>query len=728
METKTDSLDLLSSLLAMENITVLRERVPTASFDIKNRVLRVPILINMNNSEELLFRLHEVGHALYTDESYMTYIQMETGRKAFRGYMNILEDVRIERMIKKHYPGCRKDFYSGYASLNDRNFFGIENKDLSKYTLIDRINIFYKVGFKSGVRFTPEEMVFVREADETNTLADVYQLAKRVYDFAKEQAEKKKQQNPEEIGDEESDEDSMEELVFDGDDIFGDSESDDIEYGDEEGEGEQQSSGNLGEESEEGEESDEKQNSGGAGSGNIEDDIAPETQESFDRSLNNNIEAHGRDVFYVAPEMVIQPLFEEYRIALNFMRAADADKDQYVDATVGMTEKYQRFKRDNQKAVAHLVKEFEMRKAATRYARTQTAQTGSLSMNKIHGYKTGNDLFKKLNIVADDQNHGFLMLLDWSGSMDLCLSDAVGQVITLAQFCRRVNIPFKVVAFSDGISTDHYNKAMFQTKKLLDGIHYSLDNHACRMITFLDSKMSGSEFEYMSEAMYTLRILRARSPRIPGSASEFVSHGGSRIYDLNGTPLGAALTWAYQYLDEFKKSIGVEKMTFVTVTDGDGGEDSFRNTKTGAIAYRRNGVYYLRDQKTGRVVDMDMDNRHCYQHAIVKLIGKSGVNTVGFFIARKASYGIRSLNTIFHVPEDYSAAQVAFRKSGYYEYSTGVYNKFFMIPSSYDNAEVNLDNINGEMTAAQISRSLKSAMSDVTKSRIVLTKFIEQIS
>ena len=64
-----------------------------------------------------------------------------------------------------------------------------------------------------------------------------------------------------------------------------------------------------------------------------------------------------------------------------------------------------------------MVKEFEMKKSASRYARTQTAKSGQLNINKLYNYKLSEDLFKRINLVADDKNHGFIMLVDWSGSM-----------------------------------------------------------------------------------------------------------------------------------------------------------------------------------------------------------------------------------------------------------------------------------------------------------------------
>ena len=79
---------------------------------------------------------HEVGHALYTPQG-----RLDGVSKAF---VNVLEDARIERMMKVTYPGLRKSFFEGYKQLWDMDFFGVKHDDQSKLALIDRINLYFK--------------------------------------------------------------------------------------------------------------------------------------------------------------------------------------------------------------------------------------------------------------------------------------------------------------------------------------------------------------------------------------------------------------------------------------------------------------------------------------------------------------------------------------------------------------------------------------------------------
>ena len=149
------SSDLSAKLLATENVAVVRARVRTASFDIKNRVLTLPQWKEMTPAIEAMLIGHEVGHALYTTDEYLVPLEKEDKLKE---YLNILEDVRIEKLMKRKYPGIRKQMNQGYKELNDKDFFGISKiQNLDILNLIDRINLYFKAGYQCGVKFTEDE-------------------------------------------------------------------------------------------------------------------------------------------------------------------------------------------------------------------------------------------------------------------------------------------------------------------------------------------------------------------------------------------------------------------------------------------------------------------------------------------------------------------------------------------------------------------------------------------
>ena len=177
-----NSKDLLAKLLANENLNIVRAPVSTASMDIKSRTLTLPQWKDMSSNVEEMLIGHEVGHALYTGVEYMTPI-MENPK--LKSYMNVLEDVRIEKMMKRKYPGIRKRMNEGYKQLNERDFFGIKDKSFDDLLLVDRINLYYKAGYSCGVQFTAEEYVFVQRADRCVTEQDVIDLSEDIFEFSK---------------------------------------------------------------------------------------------------------------------------------------------------------------------------------------------------------------------------------------------------------------------------------------------------------------------------------------------------------------------------------------------------------------------------------------------------------------------------------------------------------------------------------------------------------------
>ena len=127
---------------------------------------------------------HEVGHALYTPNDWSWEDRIP------KQFVNVTEDARIEKLMKRRYPGLSKSFYQGYKELAEDDFFGLEDEDLSTYNLADRANLHYKIGNFVDIPFTEEEMKYVEMMGETETFADVVMVAEEIYKFCKVQSQK----------------------------------------------------------------------------------------------------------------------------------------------------------------------------------------------------------------------------------------------------------------------------------------------------------------------------------------------------------------------------------------------------------------------------------------------------------------------------------------------------------------------------------------------------------
>ena len=357
---------------------------------------------------------HEVGHALYTpDENWIK------DRKIPPQFVNIVEDVRIEKLMKRRYAGISKTFYRGYKELADEDFFCLENEDVSKMNLADRVNLYFKIGSFCDISFQEyDEMPIVRMIGECETFEDVLLSAEVLYKFCKkEQQEKPKvnipQNQNEQEGESEDTSDKQSEQQM------GHSDPED------------QSEKNGSEESE-------VNNSYSDGSDEVEGDEEPETKtmDNFEESLKELIDEVGQETaYYEIPKVnidnIIIPNEEIHKNCDDTWSEVDSTIFEWIDV------KYNEFKRSAQKEVNYLVKEFECRKSADSYSRATTSRTGVLDTGKLHTYRYNEDLFKKVSVIPDGKNHGLVFILDWSGSMADIMLDTVKQLLILFGFVKK---------------------------------------------------------------------------------------------------------------------------------------------------------------------------------------------------------------------------------------------------------------------------------------------------
>jgi hypothetical protein len=695
--TKTD---LVAKLLANENLTVIQAPVSTASFDIKNRVLRLPQWKDMTDNLIDMLVGHEVGHALYTTLDEYSTKNPYKEVPHFSGYMNVLEDVRIEKLMKRRYPGLRKSFNLGYKELNDRDFFGVANgfKDM---LLIDKINLYFKAGYSCGVTFTPEEKAFVRRAEETETCQDVIALAKEIYDFSKKAME-----------------DKIEQMKAMSDDHE--------EFEEEEQEQEEQSS-SQNEMMEDDEDADEIEDQEPTAStqtdplqeleDSLEDNLESQTEKNLDKKLqelaDTSIEYKYITIpkqFKVNPMVTYKEVFAEhaeYEAEWNSSGASVITSDDLDRAD--------KFKASSKNIVSYLIKEFEMRKSAQNYKRAKVAKTGSLDGKKLYAYKLNDDIFKQVMSIPNGKSHGMIFLLDWSASMDHVLRPTIEQVISLAMFCRGAQIPFQVFAFTNGWSDTKYRNA--DGTRMITAGESEVDTFGLTMMELFSSKMTQSEFN----KMITITLSRV--------------FNNLRNFKTSGTPLNSALAWLYNYIPEFKSKNGVEKMTLITLTDGEG---EYLRTGFDQIRMKRN--YNGKDYVTVKPFLSDTVTRKNYPmsenaeqtKSLLQMIkDRYAITTVGFYITRPtfrylhnamvAHYGHGSHISSMSIEDMKSEL----RRNGFASMKDTGRDELFIVAESKAKIEDDKElTIGKKETASKIARELTKMLSNKKTSRILLNQFI----
>ena len=104
----------------------------------------------------------------------------------------MVEDARIEKLMKRKYLGLAKTFFKGYQELNDEDFFSIHDGDIDDFNLADRANLYFKVGNFVDISFDSEEKVLIQKIAEVETFDDALKVAEELYLFCKKEKEEEK--------------------------------------------------------------------------------------------------------------------------------------------------------------------------------------------------------------------------------------------------------------------------------------------------------------------------------------------------------------------------------------------------------------------------------------------------------------------------------------------------------------------------------------------------------
>ena len=717
----------LPKLLAKENITISHGNYKTAWFDIKNRVLGLPMWEDKGKDVYDLLIGHEVGHALETPyEGWHDSPEKLEGCP--RSYINVIEDARIERKIKNRYPGLVGPFARGYKKLYDDGFFGDGIEDWSQIKLIDKINLKAKVGNLLDVPMIPAEKVFYDRAMNTDDFSEVLELVKDILAYTKENQEELMQPPQFTDGDHQNESEGDQ---FDPTDNMG---HDDLESDT------QQPKGNNSEElNGKDEDTSEGSSSNDETESSSEEDVEspvfssePVHKGDVDQSITDTIFREMEKGLVEVPEdgqpIAAQDISKEFMddIVINYNELAqDRNKrksDVYSDTDENdwLIREYEasqaRFKqgiKDIKKNVNFSVKEFEQRKAATQWQKASTAKTGVIDINKLWSYKTSDDIFLRTTKLADAKNHGMMLIVDYSGSMSSSIRYVLNQVLHTIMFCKAVNIPFEVYGFSTT------NKKLYDSwRKFKDG-DIELDDISMPMLC--SSSLSKKDFEESIRHMWT-RI------DYDGWGSERFN---SKYEDWGSTPLNQSLLVARHLIKKFRVKNNIEKMNLITFTDGDA--NSMRVMQDPKYAENKFNTYAY-SSKIRVFVDgkyIEAKNRAQMTKAILENIKKQfQVNTIGFFMADDNHHWNNKLGQISHEKNydwyDYKPeSNKEYRKNKCVEVKNfGGYNNFYLVKGN-KNLDTSADDFDIEDNASngQIRNAFKKYSKSKKLNKVLMTKF-----
>ena len=710
----------LAKLLATENIEVQENQVKTATFDVKNRILTIPILKEEHKSKYVYDMLvgHEVSHALHTPSK--SWADMKNKTDEFRSFVNVLEDVRIDKLIQKKYPGLVKDYLLGFKKMYKDNFFGTKGKDLSTYALIDKLNLYFKSSKTLNFNFNKKENYFVDLVNKCKTFKDVLKLAEEILGHCKEEIKKssvlKKVYAPAKGGEEGGEE---------GDDKQ-DSDSDKSTDSKDTKNAEDKLQEFLdkkvpdGKPEEKKDKDKDKNNEVGAGTGAGGDtkiNIRSITNEAYDNAVQKIQDDDASSRSYAQmPGIRLNKLIIPYKKYIRDFAKHDSKldtNDKNNLSTAKQTTK--KFLSDSSNIVNYLVKEFEMKKNAKMYARATIAKTGIIDPLKLYQYKFTEDIFKKMTNIPNQKNHGMIFLLDWSGSMQRHLLPTVEQLLNLVMFCRKINIPFSVYKFMNNSS--HFDKR----DKGLDAPFIVNDktiqpDQSTRLVQMFTHKQGKSDFLRSAQnlhrsALYFSSHYNWRDPnstRAPSISDE---------YYLSSTPLNESLVAMDTIIKKFKNDYKTDKVALITLTDGS--SNSMSTVNGGELMIKLGKSYKLCHYSWRGESKKDLTG-----NLLTYLKKKYDLQTIGFYLASK----YKDLRYIFN--PGYSKEELArrtFTKQKFIaDYGTA-YDVYFYIKS-----DTKVKNQVFEQKDTTNKRLLKkmfmSGMKKRLDSRVLLRNFIKRVA
>jgi len=682
----------LAKLLAQENLIVESRNVETAYFDLNTRTLVLPELKKDISPEvQDLFISHECSHGLHTPtEEWNSAIESKTVRK---GILNVVEDSRIESLIKRKYPGLKAVYAKAYNKLMEVDFFGLSKLDIETLNFVDRLNLYCKVGFIPGIEFSDSEQVYVNRTENTKSFSEVVQLSKDIEEFIKKEYEENLENYKQSL--------NFDDFKFEK--TSSESESEDLgeEIRSEFDEFEMDSSESEDGESEQVDDFD-----------SLEDLLESFTDEHSKEEMKSFYANDNRARYYVTmPNLKIDDYIVSHQVITERIKGHcpelfDKSEDKFVS-----------FKNENIDIVSYLAKEFNLKKNASARKKLKIAKTGDLNNNKLYSYRFNDDIFKRSIKTKGEKSHSMIFYLDWSGSMSSLMQDTIKQLMCLILFCKKVNIPYEVYAF-----TSEYDTAHNLVRE------NNLEIEPLRLLNLFSHKMTNKEFIDMANILLSYDYYGFRSSK------DNIGYFGGRILNtvpqwflLGSTPLNHSIILSDKLSKRFKTITKTDIVSNIFLTDGESHGMYFRKNGTNYRITDRRYKITLRDDVQKSSQNIDFIDRMSETNGLLDFVKQT--NDTRYFGFRLANLnGLRNSCFDFFKNYDYSKYWGEMKKSGCVKAHKTSFDEFFFVRPNLIKEDKDFDKVKETDTVNSIFKQFSKSVSGKHNNRIFLKKFIEFIS
>ena len=703
----THSTDVFARLLAAENLAVVHDAsAETASFDLDSRVLTLPVWDTMSGHVYDMLVSHEVSHALHTPlEGWKKELDAAGANASLvQHYINVVEDVRIERMIQAKFPGLRPDYKAGRQWMK-QHIMGDVLADVAngKAHSIDHVNLFAK-GMLDATDLTADEMAMYDRCYACETFDEVVALAKEFINELPEQ---------EQNGGDASDGNAQGEGQEGGEGAHGDEQAEGSAQGDDNananGEGQDQSENA-------------QANSEAKGDGSMES--AADAKDDGSNADSNDQRSEAAKKMDAAMKGLVNQSASDHQMRNlpvvgkrmnDFLITADEIINSHVGSTITAnsiaTRNYTNLQQEQKAMVNHMVNLFNQKRSATAHKRARRAKTGVLDTVKMTNYKWSEDIFRQIKVMPEGKNHGFFMLVDWSGSMSDKIIETVKQTIMLAEFCRRVNVPFRVAAFSSTGAEYLRNKERAEyVKGDLEPLYGTC------LVEYLSSDLKKADFDKAATIFFDSAI---------GCTYDKSDYrcSGYKFDSLGSTPLDEGIMIASERMMQMRAAGKCEIMNLIVLTDGEASSNMFVSSDWGRQAQGATITDPISGLRFNTKNNWDTV-RQSTKMALDVLRARVGqVNIVGIYLASNK----RDYTDFFHGQRDLDGAAQWDPKQRLYPVDLDGYEKYFIFVTNAKPVK-GLDSVNAADSKAKVRNALIREGKDRKDRKTFLNQLFDMVA
>ena len=279
--------------------------------------------------------------------------------------------------------------------------------------------------------------------------------------------------------------------------------------------------------------------------------------------------------------------------------------------------KYKKFQKANKQSITKMVLDFNRKKSADVAKRVKRRDTGVIDERLLHSYRWNDKIFKTKKIVPEGKNHGLIMLVDCSGSMQEYdkFESSIKQALILVDFCRKVGIKYKVMGFANGKYSSHETEIKYKndnSKKHLE----------MKYLPVLREWFSNEQTLKQHDFMATYMLFKTKKHR-----AAFTSDGPN-----SATPLIDSIMLMRQIALKFKEEENIDILNTITLTDGASNGASIRSDKgivtkissydpltkalyrTSDVDDLKNILKFYKKVVGGNVIGFNITNNHYYSY------------------------------------------------------------------------------------------------------------------